>query len=120
MGKGKSFRGLGKGLAAAFLLTVLLLLILAFLLLKLQWDTSETELAILAVYVLSCFAGGWISGRKAERMKFLWGLLCGILYFLILLAVSVMGEKALRSDLTAGVVAFLLCAAGGMSGGMVS
>lgn len=120
VGKGRYIRGVGRGLVTAFLTTVILLLGLAFLLLKLQWDTGKTEIAIMATYIISCFAGGWFCGRRAERMKFLWGMLTGVLYFLLLLAVSVMGEQGMQSDLATGAVSFLLCAAGGMVGGMLS
>lgn len=120
MKKGKTIQIVIKGLTIAFLFTVLLLLLLAFLMLKLQWETSKLELAILAVYVLATFAGGWITGHAAEKKKFLYGCFVGILYFLLLLAVSVMGESEVPVSVTAGTAAFFLCAAGGMLGGMLA
>lgn len=115
-----TIRVMMRGLITAFLTTVILLLILAFLLLKLQWDAGKTELAILAVYILSSFFGGWTAGHRAEKLKFLYGLAVGVLYFLLLLAVSAMSDAGLRSELSSGAIAFLVCAAGGMIGGMLS
>lgn len=109
-----------RGLLLAFLVTVVFLLLIAFVFLKMQPDMGKTEIGILLTYVLSCFAGGWYCGRRMERKKFLWGLLVGVLYFLLLLAVSGMSERSLQSGLLQSLTAFVLCAGGGMFGGMVA
>lgn len=118
----------GKKVAAAFLKGLVLaeavsfsaLLLLAFLLLKLQPDTNKIEIGIMVIYVLACFAGGWYCGKKMERKKFLWGMLLGVLYFMLLAAVSGMSDKMIQASLAQGMLAFGLCAAGGMLGGMVA
>ena len=69
---------------------------------------------------LSCFAGGWYAGKRAGKRKFLQGLLVGILYFALLFLISGMGEREIQSDLASGGLACLLCAAGGMLGGMLA
>ena len=96
-------------LIVAYVITVLALFGIAFVM-----------LLILAVYVLSCFAGGWYAGRRAGQRKFLQGLLVGVLYFAILFLISGMGEREIQSDLASGGLACLLCAAGGMLGGMLA
>lgn len=118
--RGKIIAGTFTSLMVAFLATVILLLGFAFLLLKLQLDVGKTEIGILVIYVLSCFIGGIYCGRKAARRKFLWGMLTGILYFLLLLIVSGMGEGALQPGLPRIITAFALCTAGGTLGGMLS
>lgn len=102
------------------LVTVLLLLILAFLLLQLQWDVQKTELAILAVYLFSTVAGGWFTGRGVQKKKFLFGALTGGIYFLLLLALSAMSEPGMHASVSAGTRTCFLCLAGGMFGGMLS
>ncbi|MCD7956423.1 MAG: TIGR04086 family membrane protein [Lachnospiraceae bacterium] len=119
-GRGKIIVGTVTSLMAAFLTTVILLLAFAFLLLKLQLDVGKTEIGILLIYVLSCFIGGIYRGKRAARRKFLWGMLTGILYFLLLLIVSGMGEEALQPELTRTITAFVLCTAGGTLGGMLA
>ncbi|MCC8044677.1 MAG: TIGR04086 family membrane protein [Clostridiales bacterium] len=119
-GRGKIITGAVISLIVAFLTTVILLLGFAFLLLKFQLDAGKTEIGILVIYVLSCFIGGIYCGRKAARRKFLWGMLTGILYFLLLLIVSGMGEGALQPELPRTFTAFALCTAGGTLGGMLS
>ncbi|MCD7744674.1 MAG: TIGR04086 family membrane protein [Lachnospiraceae bacterium] len=116
-------KGFGRTLGAlvfAFLVTVVLMLGFAFLLLKLQLDAGKSEIGIMVIYVLSCFAGGWVCGRHAARRKFLWGMLTGVLYFLLLLVVSGLGEETLQPQLTRTVATFVLCAGGGTLGGMLA
>lgn len=119
-GGGKTAAAILRGLVLACFVTVVILLILAFVMLKLRPDAGKTEIGILLTYVLSCFVGGWYIGRKAEKKKFLWGLLLGALYFLLLFAISAMGERAVQSDLLQSLTALILCAGGGMAGGMLA
>ena len=117
---GRKIRRFAVSLVAAYSMTALALLGMGVIMLKLQPDTKLTEVLILGVYVLSCFAGGWYTGRKTERRKFLQGLFVGLLYFCLLFLISGMGEREIQSDLLSGGFACLLCAAGGMLGGMLA
>jgi putative membrane protein (TIGR04086 family) len=119
-GKGKMAAGLLRGIILAALTTVLLLLLLAFAMLKFRTLADKMELCILVTYAVSCLAGGLCCARRAQNRKFLWGLLLGSLYFLILLLISGMGERAMQSDLLQGGTAFVLCACAGMFGGMLA
>lgn len=101
----KGGKGIGRfavALIVAYVITVLALFGIAFVMLKLQPDAGTTELLILAVYVLSCFAGGWYAGRRAGQRKFLQGLLVGVLYFAILFLISGMGERRFSQIWPAG------------------
>jgi putative membrane protein (TIGR04086 family) len=119
-GKGKMAAGILRGLILAALSTVLLLLLLAFAMLKCRPLADRMELCILVTYGVSCFLGGFSCAHRAQRRKFLWGLLLGSLYFLILLLISGMGERSLQSGLLQGGAAFVLCACAGMLGGMLA
>ncbi|MCC8050264.1 MAG: TIGR04086 family membrane protein [Clostridiales bacterium] len=119
-GHGKTIGRVVGALTVSFLVTVILLLGFAFLLLKLQLTAGQTEIGIMVIYVLSCFTGGLFCGRKADRRKFLWGLLTGVLYFLLLLAISGMGEEALQPQLTRTLLSLALCVLGGTLGGMLA
>ena len=108
------------GLVFACLATTAILLILAFVMLKLQPGTGVMETSILVTYALSCLLGGWYCGRKTERRKFLWGALLGVLYFLLLFLISGMGDRAVQSGLLQSLTALVICAGGGMLGGMLA
>ena len=70
--------------------------------------------------MISTFSGGFVIGKLAGVKKFLWGLLLGIMYFVLLLLISLGIYHSLQSDMMNLVTTFLLCAGGGMLGGMVS
>ena len=74
----------GKGVLLSWIVTGILLALLSLALWKLDLDEGKVTIGIQAVYMLSAFAGGMMTGKKAQSRKFLWGLLVGILYFLIL------------------------------------
>lgn len=119
-GKGRLASVLLKALVLASLISVGLLLVLAFVMLKLQPDTKVIELGIMVIYALSCLAGGWYSGRRMEKRKFLWGILLGALYFALLFLVSGMSKDGFQPEFLHSVIVCVVCCVGGMLGGMVA
>lgn len=109
-----------KSLLCAYIISGILLLLLAFLLYKFNLDEGKVAAGIIMIYVISTFAGGFIVGKLAGVRKFLWGLTCGILYFGLLLLVSIAIYRSLQGNGANVLTTFLLCAGGGMLGGMVS
>ena len=76
------------GLVAAYAITGGSLLLLALLLFKLDLTEGKITAGIIIIYILSCFLGGLLAGKRAGSRKFLWGLLLGLIYVLLLMAVS--------------------------------
>ena len=109
-----------KALLCAYVMTGILLLILTVLLYKAGLSEENINAGIILTYVISTFSGGFVIGKLAGVKKFLWGLLLGIMYFVLLLLISLGFYHSLQSDLMNLVTTFLLCAGGGMLGGMVS
>ena len=107
-------------LVFAYILTAVLLMGLAFLLYKFRLEENIINIAIILIYVAVTFLTGFIAGKILKVKKFLWGVLLGMAYFGILSLVSlavgqqeaVVGNQILTT--------FLLCAGGGMLGGMLS
>lgn len=107
-----------KFLLLSYILTAILLLVLAFLLYRFQIGGKAVALGVILIYLLSTFLGGFLAGKKAKSRKYLWGLALGGAYFLILAAISLLTGCA---DGGVGfLTALLLCLGGGMLGGMVS
>ena len=109
-----------KALLCAYVMTGILLLILTVLLYKAGLSEENINAGIILTYVISSFSGGFVIGKLAGVKKFLWGLLLGIMYFVLLLLISLGIYHSLQSDMMNLVTTFLLCAGGGMLGGMVS
>lgn len=107
-------------LVFAYVLTGLLLLGLAYLLYKFRLDEKIVNISVIVIYVLVNFLTGFIAGKRLKVKKFLWGFVLGSAYFLILALVSFVAgrqEAVIGSHL---ITTYLLCAGGGMLGGMVS
>ena len=101
-------------------MTGLLLLLLTLLVYKLGLDEEKVTAGIAAIYALSTFVGGIVIGKLSKMRKFLWGLTVGLLYFGLLLLISFGIYRTLQGSGTNILTSFLLCAAGGMAGGMIS
>ena len=103
-----------------YLITGGLLLFLAALLYKLDLSEQLVSIGIILIYVLSALISGMIAGKRAGNKKYLWGLIQGCLYFVVLLIVS-LAVKHTVSDLGNNLLTtFLLCAGSGMLGGMLA
>ena len=98
----------------------ILLLILTLLLYKAGLSEENINAGIILTYVISTFSGGFVIGKLTGARKFLWGLLLGVVYFLLLTLISLGIYHSLQSDLMNLTTTFLLCAGGGMLGGMIS
>lgn len=103
-----------------FILSGLLLMILAMLLYKMEPGESVIKIGVIVIYVISGLAGGFFLGKMMREQKFLWGLCAGAVYFVILFFVSATVRGGFDMELSRVATAFILCAASGMAGGMIS
>lgn len=108
-----------KLLAAGYGITVVLLLGVTFLLYRFQLGEGQTGIFVTVIYVLSCFLGGFLTGKAWKRKRLLLGLMYGILYFGILFLLSLFAG-GLYQDWGNTLKVCLLCLAGGSVGGMLS
>lgn len=120
MSIGKKLGIVVKGLIFSYAVTGVLLAVLAFLVYKFELAESVTDMAIIAIYVIVTFLGAFIIGKRIKEQKFLWGLLLGALYILIITAVAVILGNAFHVTSTANITTAALCIGGGLLGGMLS
>lgn len=109
-----------KDLLISYIVTGILLLLLSFLMLKLDLSNGILSGGIILTYIISCFIGGFFLGKSAEQKRFLWGLLIGGLYFLVILFVSIIGNTLAGIEAGRLVTVLMICLFSGMLGGMVS
>jgi putative membrane protein (TIGR04086 family) len=109
-----------KGLIVAYAVTGLLLAVLAFLVYQFQLAESVTDVAIIGIYVVVTFLGGFIIGKRIQQQKFLWGFLLGLLYILIISLMALVLGQVFQVDSTANLTTVALCIGGGLLGGMLS
>ncbi|MBQ9119361.1 MAG: TIGR04086 family membrane protein [Lachnospiraceae bacterium] len=108
-----------KAIVIAALITVLLLFVCAFLMLKTGIEEKVLAILVAGVDAVATFAGGVYIGRKSGKQKFLWGLLFGGIYFLIYLMLVFL-MNGIEIEVGAMIKSLLVMAVGGMIGGMVS
>lgn len=110
----------GKALLGQAAVTAAAILLLAFLMLKLEWGQEELKRGIFGVYGAACLAGGILAGKAAAKRKFLAGLECGGIYFLLLCLGSLAAGN--EGSWSSGQVwkTLAVCAGCGMLGGMGS
>lgn len=109
-----------KAVLVMYIVTGLLLVLLAFVVSKAEKEEMIARIGVIAVYVISCVLGGYVMGKCKGTKKFLWGILAGVIYVVILLAIGVIiGMGSFPNPITA-LTATVICAASGMLGGMVS
>lgn len=109
-----------KALLCAYVITGILLLLLTLLLYKFNLDEGKVTGGIIVIYVMSTFVGGLVAGKLFKVKKFVWGLTIGILYFALLMLISLGVYRSMQGSGASILTTFLLCAGGGMLGGMVS
>ncbi|MCD7864324.1 MAG: TIGR04086 family membrane protein [Lachnospiraceae bacterium] len=120
---GRSRRGLFKSMALSILpalLTAAVLLLLAAVWLDRFSPQEETvRKVIYAVHFLAAFACGFVMGKQKRERKFLWGLLSGGTWFVLILLVSLIFQGG-TLDTGAVLPVLFACAGGSMAGGMMA
>ncbi len=115
---------MGMALGIMYVVSAVLLLMLSALLYNFELSEATIKIGVVAIYILSGFVGGFWMGKQMQDKKYLWGLMIGGIYFVLLFVVSLVikvgtGEE-LSIELVRIVTTLLLCAVSGMAGGMIS
>lgn len=109
-----------KCLLFSYILTGGLLLLLALLVYRFSLSEKAVSLMIIAIYIGTTFVTGFITGKKLKTRKFLWGLLMGSAYFLVLAVLSMVVNHSFSEVAANFLTVLVMCAGSGMLGGMVS
>lgn len=109
-----------KSLLGAYVVTGILLLLLALFVYKLNLEEKQVTIAVMAIYLVSTFVGGFTIGKWNRVRKFLWGMLVGAGYFILLLLVSLGIYHSLKNGGVNAMTTMFLCIGGGLIGGMLA
>lgn len=109
-----------KNLLISYILTGILLLVLAFTLYKFRLKEGQIRIGVNAIYIITCLIGGMLMGKALRQRRFFWGLVLGLLYFVVLLTVSFLLNKGLNGTISQILTTMAVCAASGTIGGMLS
>ncbi|WP_124065207.1 TIGR04086 family membrane protein [Clostridium sp. E02] len=109
-----------RNLLITYILTGILLVVLALGLYRFRLKEDQIRLGVNVVYILSCLIGGLLMGKSIRQRRFFWGLLLGLLYFVILLAISFLMNRGINGSLNQILTTMAVCAVSGTAGGMLS
>lgn len=107
-----------KCLLIAYIMTAGLLFLLALLVYKLHISEKMVSAIVIVIYIAVNFTAGFFTGKHMQTRKFLWGLLMGTAYFVVLAIVSLIVDHSLKSIAADFLTVLVLCAGSGMLGGM--
>lgn len=107
-------------LVTMYIITGILLLLLAFLMYRTDLSEPVVNGAIIAIYIISGFLGGFLMGKKVGVKKYLWGLLMGALYYGVLFLVGLLLHQGMDVDAVHLISTMVLCLLSATAGGMLS
>lgn len=109
-----------KALIVSYLVTTIMLLLFALALWKLDFSQDVLKGASLVLYILSAGIGGFYIGKKQKEKKFLWGMLLGASYFLVMFLITVLTGGFFGSFGIHFFTTLFICVMSGTLGGMVA
>lgn len=110
-------------LRAVFLgliISAVMILIISALMLKVGLSETATSVLVIVTYILSNIVAGLFMGKGMEKRRFLWGMLSGATYFVLLLLVALLFTDAKDLNIASAIRTLMICLFSGMFGGMVS
>ncbi|MEY8332449.1 TIGR04086 family membrane protein [Lachnospiraceae bacterium 47-T17] len=107
-------------LVTMYIITGILLLLLAFLMYRMDLSEPVANGAIIAIYIISGFLGGFLIGKKVGVKKYLWGFLMGALYYGVLFLVGLLLHQSVDVDAVHLISTMVLCLLSSTAGGMIS
>lgn len=102
-----------------YIVTGLLLFLLAFLMNKFDLVDNMINIGIIIIMILCTLIGGMLGGKVGKKKRWLHGLIVGVIYFLVLVTMSTImneGGKMTQSFFTT----FMMCAGSSTLGAMLS
>ena len=111
---------LGMALFGMYVISGILLLLLALGLYKLELSEMAVKICIIVIYIIVGFAGGFFIGKSRKTRKYLWGLLLGSLYFGLLVIFSMFLNQTFVFNFEKLFTTGIFCIASTVTGGMLS
>lgn len=115
---------LGIALLVMYMISGIMLLLLATLLYYFELSEETVRIGVIVVYVAAGVAGGFWIGKQMRDKKYLWGLVAGGSYFVLLFVLSLLVKSGTGEmpdfDAVRILTTLVLCGVSGMAGGMIS
>ena len=109
-----------KSVLLSLLVTLFLLLVIAFIMLQTGMSSGVVTFAVIATYVIGTFCGSFYIGKHVEQKRYLWGLLSAVLFFVVYMIISLFVKGDSPFHLMNYIKSFIIIACSGILGGMLS
>ena len=110
--------GVLKLLIIGFVITAIMLSGMALCVYRFGWGEQHISLGIFVVYAVSTLVGGFLLAYKEKRRRLLCGIAYGIMYFIVLLMVSLAAGLG-KVDTQGMFISILTCVISGGIGGVL-
>ena len=91
-----------------------------FLLFQFEFGGGTAAVGIIIIYVVSCLVGGFMAGKIIRKDRYIWGIVTGLSYYVLLLLVSFLAQGKWDMTFAHALTTFFMCLGGGAIGGMLS
>ena len=120
MEKNKVGLWITKALLFAGVFTIVILLLLALLMYRVDLSLDTAAHIMVLIYVGAPFLGALYLGKKVREKRYLWGFVVGVCYFVLFLTISLLAGGLEHPNWLAELRVFFMAAVGGILGGMLS
>ncbi len=114
------FQNILKTTIFSYVITIFTLLILSLIVYKFDLSEPQAYMGINIIYIISCFVGGFVTGKIQKEKKYMWGLLNAFVYFVILVIISLLVNHSITSSVQSIFSTAAFCLISGSVGGMMS
>jgi putative membrane protein (TIGR04086 family) len=114
--KGKQFKHLAIGILVAYAITGIVFLGYAMLITYTNVSERSLPMVVAVTTVLSVMVAGFDAARGAESRGWLWGMLAGFVYILIMAIIMIVMLPDIAVDMRTVMVSVLGIAGGGLGG----
>ena len=111
---------ISKSLIISYIVTFILLLIFAMIMYYGNVSEKVVGIFVIITYFISSLLGGLSIGKGVEKRRFLWGMILGLLYFGIIMMITLVGRASNEQMDSSKITGFITSCIGGMLGGMIS
>ena len=111
---------ISKSLIISYIVTFILLLIFAMIMYYGNVSEKVVGIFVIITYFISSLLGGLSIGKSVENRRFLWGMILGLLYFGIIMMITLVGRAGNEQIDSSKITGFITSCIGGMLGGMIS
>ena len=111
---------ISKSLIISYIVTFILLLIFAMIMYYGNVSEKVVGIFVIITYFISSLLGGLSIGKSVENRRFLWGMILGLLYFGIIMMITLVGRDSNEQMDSSKITGFITSCIGGMLGGMIS